>query len=79
VARVVRRALGLAAAGLLLAALGAFWAVRLLQGQLVGVGAADPLAHVGVTLLVLGLAALAALLPALRVARVDPADVLRGE
>jgi hypothetical protein len=52
--------------------------VDLLRARRVGVSAGDPLAHLGVTLRVLCLAAIAALRPALRVARVDPADALRG-
>ena len=64
----------------LLIGLGAALALsRLLQRFLFGIGVADPLA-IGVVVVVLALAgALAALLPAIRAARVPPMQALRSE
>ena len=52
---------------------------RVLSGMLYGVSATDPFTLCCVTALVLGVAGLASLLPALRAARVDPMQVLRDE
>lgn len=52
---------------------------RWLAGMLYGVSALDPATYCGVLLLVLGVAAIAALVPALRAARVEPTKVLREE
>jgi len=76
---VFRRVLGLLAAGLTLGA-GLAWVLsRLLQHQFQGVSPADPgllafaLVSLGLTCLLAGLG------PALRAARIDPAETLRGE
>ena len=50
---------------------------RALRGMLYGVSTVDPLIFVGVVVIVLSIAALAALIPAVRAARVDPMHVLR--
>jgi putative ABC transport system permease protein len=50
-----------------------------LTGMLYGVTALDPATYCGVTLVILLVAALASLLPAVRVARVDPMRILREE
>jgi len=63
------------AAGLLLAL--AFG--RALSGMLFGVSPFDPTALAAVVVLVLAIAVLAALLPALRAARIDPTEALREE
>jgi ABC-type antimicrobial peptide transport system permease subunit len=52
---------------------------RLLEGFLVGVSGGDPLTLALVAGTMLGAAVLAALFPAVRAARVDPAIALRGE
>jgi hypothetical protein len=52
---------------------------RLLAGLLYGVSSTDPLTLAAVVALVTAVGALAALLPALRAARVDPMTVLREE
>jgi putative ABC transport system permease protein len=63
------------AAGVLLAAgLG-----RLLAEMLYGVSSLDPSTFLGVIVLVLAVAALASLAPAIRAARVNPMQVLRDE
>jgi putative ABC transport system permease protein len=52
---------------------------RLLQSQLFGIRMLDPIAVGGVGLILLGVAAIAILLPARRAARVDPIEALRAE
>jgi putative ABC transport system permease protein len=52
---------------------------RLLAGMLFGVSPSDPATLAGVVGLVLAVAALAVLVPALRAARVEPMQVLREE
>jgi ABC-type lipoprotein release transport system permease subunit len=63
------------AIGLLLSA--AF--TRALSGMLFGVSPLDPLTLSGVVALVLAVASIAALLPSVRAACAEPAQVLRGE
>ncbi len=50
-----------------------------LAGMLYGVPLLDPLTFIGVSVLVLLVAAVAAVIPALRAASVDPMQVLREE
>jgi ABC-type antimicrobial peptide transport system permease subunit len=52
---------------------------RALSGLLFGVSPSDPLTLVGVIVLVVGVAALAAFLPSLRASRIDPMEALREE
>jgi ABC-type antimicrobial peptide transport system permease subunit len=54
-------------------------ASRLLRGMLFGVSAVDPATYAGVVGVILAVAALASLLPALRAAWVEPVRVLREE
>ena len=56
-----------------------FVSARLLSGMLFGVSPSDPLTLAGVIGLVTVVAVVAALLPAIRAARVDPMQVLREE
>ncbi|RPI27624.1 MAG: FtsX-like permease family protein, partial [Acidobacteria bacterium] len=63
------------ACGLVLA--GGF--THVLAGMLYGVSASDPVTLVGVTAIVLAVAAMASLLPALRASRFDPMHLLREE
>jgi putative ABC transport system permease protein len=60
-------------------AAGAVAAARLLRGWLTGVGDLDPWMLAGVAILMLGVAAVAAFLPARRAGAVDPLSVLRSE
>lgn len=76
---ILKEALGLVAAGVLLGGIALFFAVRFIQNMLFGVSAFDP-ASLTVTMLLLAIVALAAALPpALRAASVDPMVALRAE
>jgi putative ABC transport system permease protein len=69
-----------AAGGGVLAGLGCcFFVLRLMKSVIYGVGTYDPVTLTMVPLLLLGIAAAASLLPALRIARIDPAETLRAE
>jgi ABC-type lipoprotein release transport system permease subunit len=52
---------------------------RWLMGMLYGVSPLDPVTYAGVLLLILLVAAVASLVPAMRAARVEPTQVLREE
>jgi ABC-type antimicrobial peptide transport system permease subunit len=56
-----------------------FAATRPLGSFLYGVGVSDPVTFLGVTLLLVGVAFLATLVPALRAARLDAMVALRRE
>ena len=58
---------------------GAAVAARLVTGLLYNVSALDPVAFVGVPLLLVGVAALAVYVPARKAARANPSEVLRAE
>jgi ABC-type antimicrobial peptide transport system permease subunit len=76
---ILKEALGLVAAGVLLGAVALFFAVQFIQNMLFGVSAFDP-ASLAVSMLLLAIVALAAALPpALRAASVDPMVALRAE
>ncbi|HVE79307.1 MAG TPA: ABC transporter permease [Gemmatimonadaceae bacterium] len=74
---VLREAMVVVAAGLALGLLGAAWSARLLRGLLFEVEADDPAVLAGLVAILLLVAALAALVPGRRAARVDPAIALR--
>ena len=72
--------------GLVLAVIGlvvggglSYGAVRFIRSFLWGVTPMDPVTLVGVALVLLGVAATASLLPAMRVLRLDPAKTLRRQ
>jgi putative ABC transport system permease protein len=71
------QALLLVAAGVALGLAGALLAAPLANSLLYGVGPADPASMIAAAVFVTLVAALAALIPATRAARVDPADALR--
>ena len=79
VGMVVRGAVGLAAAGIALGALGALWASRFLASLLFDVAPTDVATLAAISLLLLLVAASAAWIPARRAARVDPLVALRAE
>ena len=58
---------------------GALWASRLVSGFLFNIEPTDPTTYVVVASLLLTLCLLASYLPARRIARVDPVDVLKAE
>jgi putative ABC transport system permease protein len=76
---VVGQALALAAAGVGIGLLAALALTRVMRSLLYGVSPMDPLTLAAVPLFLIGLAALAAYLPALRASRVDPMVALRSE
>jgi ABC-type antimicrobial peptide transport system permease subunit len=70
----------MAAGGGVLAGLACcFFVLRVMKSAIYGVGTYDPVTLVTVPLLLTGVAAAASLLPALRIARIDPAETLRAE
>ncbi|MDX1390044.1 MAG: FtsX-like permease family protein, partial [Acidobacteriota bacterium] len=79
--RVLRHVLGegllLVVAGLLVGAPGVYFGGRVVRGLLVGVSPWDPLTLVAVALLLGAIALTASWIPARRVARIEPAGVLR--
>ena len=79
IGQVVRHGAALALAGVVIGVAGALLLARLISSLLYGVGASDPVAMGGAGLALLGVAVLAALIPAVRASRVDPALVLREQ
>lgn len=79
VVRVLLEGLRLTAAGLALGAVGATLLGQVLRSHLFGVRSADPVTLGATAAVVLTVSMAAALLPALRAARVDPALTLRSE
>ncbi len=75
---VLRQGALLAAAGLAVGGVGAFFLTTFLKGMVYGVSTADPIAFAGVIAVLAGVALLASLVPARRAASVDPMNVLRG-
>lgn len=74
---VIGQGTGLAAIGLGMGLIGAWWLTRLLQSLLFGVTATDPLTFGAAAVLLTVVAILASAIPALRAARVDPMAALR--
>jgi putative ABC transport system permease protein len=79
VGMVLREGAGLAVAGVLLGVVGALLLTRFLDGMLFGVEPTDPGTFLLLSGAVLAVAVAAALLPALRAARLDPATALRRD
>jgi len=76
---VMQQGLLVAVAGLTAGCLLAAVAARAVAGALYGISAADPAAWVSAIVLLLGVSALANLVPAWRAAHIDPSDALRIE
>jgi putative ABC transport system permease protein len=76
---VMGQGLVLVAAGVLIGMAGAFGLTRLIASQLYDVRPSDPTTFALVALTLVGVAALATLVPALRATRVDPVVALRDE
>jgi putative ABC transport system permease protein len=76
---ILRQGMTLAAAGALIGVAGAVIASRALATLLFGISPLDPATYLGVSALLLAVAALACWLPAWRAARVDPGITLRAE
>jgi predicted permease len=75
----VRQGLRLAAAGVALGVAGAFGVTRVIRGLLYDVTPTDPGSFLAVGAVMLGVAALAAYVPARRATKVDPVVALRAE
>ncbi len=76
---VLRRGVLYAAAGIAAGVVAALFLTRLMEGLLYGVAPRDPLTFAAAALGLLGIAAVASLVPALRASRVDPLEALRSE
>jgi putative ABC transport system permease protein len=76
---VLRQSLGYVLPGVVLGILAALFLARVLQGQLYGVGPADPMTFVAVAALLFAVAMLASWMPARRAAGTDPMAALRNE
>lgn len=76
---ILRGGLKLVAIGVVLGLAGALALTRVLQSQLFGVSAYDPLVFIGNAALLLAVATAACLLPAFRATRVNPITALRSE
>ncbi|KPJ83719.1 MAG: hypothetical protein AMS19_03420, partial [Gemmatimonas sp. SG8_23] len=76
---VLRWALGLAAGGIVLGALGAAAATRLIEGLLFGVTGTDVVTFATVAGVMAAAAVVASLIPAVHATRVDPIEVLNAE
>ena len=76
---VVRRGVAYAGVGILAGVAAALFLTRLMEGLLFGVAPRDPATFAAVTVLLLGIAVAASLIPAMRAALVDPLEALRSE
>lgn len=76
---VLRQGVSLALAGLAVGTVVALAGTRLIRSFLYGVEAWDPATFLGVGVLLVAVAAVATLFPAVRASRLDPISVLREE
>ena len=76
---VMRQGLVLVGLGVVIGVVGAFGLTRLIASQLFGVRPTDPTTFIVVALTLVGVAALATFVPAMRATRVDPVVALRDE
>jgi ABC-type antimicrobial peptide transport system permease subunit len=75
---VLRQGALLGVIGIAVGTVGSLAMTRVLEGLVFGVSTTDPLAFIGVIVLLVSVALIASWLPARRAARVDPMQVLRG-
>jgi ABC-type antimicrobial peptide transport system permease subunit len=75
----MRAGLAVTATGIAIGLAAALAGSRLVASLLFGVHPADPLTFAAVVLVVLGTAAVASYIPAVRATRVDPVEVLRAD
>jgi len=76
---VLSQGMRLTAVGVVLGVIGSLFLTRLINSQLYGVGAMDPLTMVAVVVILVSVAALASLIPARRATRVDPIVAMRAD
>ncbi len=76
---IVLQGLRLAIPGIMIGIVAALGLTRFIEHMLYGVRPTDPAVFLQLTILMLGIAALAAYLPARRAATADPVDTLREE
>jgi predicted permease len=74
---VIREGIGAAGLGVAIGAVGAAFSSRLLRSQLFGLGPSDPPTYLAVIFALLGVALIAAWVPARRATRIAPAEALR--
>jgi ABC-type antimicrobial peptide transport system permease subunit len=79
VAMVIRQVCAPVVVGAVIGSAGALAAARVLKTLLYEVTPQDPVTHVVAVSLLLGIALLAAFVPARRAARINPVDALRAE
>jgi ABC-type antimicrobial peptide transport system permease subunit len=77
--RVVREALWLTSAGVVLGLAAAMWLTKFIGSMLYGLAATDALAVGGTVLLLVSVSLLAGFVPARRASRIDPIRALRHE
>ena len=76
---IARSGLMAAGGGVVAGLVGSAFALQVMKSAIYGVTTYDPVTLVTVPLLLLAIAGVASLLPALRIARIDPAETLRAE
>jgi ABC-type antimicrobial peptide transport system permease subunit len=76
---IARSGMMAACAGVLIGLVGSAFALQVMKSAIYGVTTYDPVTLTCAPALLLAIAALASLLPALRIARIDPAETLRSE